>query len=87
MGFAWMVVLLLSQALLGAATKYNNLDAGRMPTCILALRGGGGWLLGGRDWGVLLCRLIVKLRSCSCLSIPNISTGKINCFYRYIILY
>jgi hypothetical protein len=58
-----MVVLLLFGALLGAATKYDNAEAGRMPAYVLVLRGGKGGVAGGRSGIVEVHRLIVHLGS------------------------
>ncbi len=43
--------------------KLDNANAGRTPTCVLALRGGRGGVPGGRGAVVKVHRLIVKLGS------------------------
>jgi hypothetical protein len=43
--------------------EFEDADAGRMLTCVLALRGGRGMVLGGRGGVVKVRRLIVKLGS------------------------
>ncbi len=43
--------------------KLDDANAGRMPACVLALRGGRGGVPGGRGGVLKVCRLIVKLGS------------------------
>ncbi len=43
--------------------KLDNADAGRIPACVLALKGGRGGVSGGREGVVKVRRLIVKLGS------------------------